>query len=156
MTLPASFPLSMSQIATELGRTLPLSLLDSWVIALAGKSGAPVSFSNLLGKTGRFDGVRTAAQTGSGGNIVYHVDTAAPFFGGSLSTLNENLFGTVTLTTTVAPNWTGNISVKNNSNGVSAVLAYQGGSPPSWSASSQGVVIPDASSAYSYTILPSN
>lgn len=51
MTLPASFPLSMSQVATELGTTLPLSLLDPDVVALAGLSGPPVSMSDLLGKS---------------------------------------------------------------------------------------------------------
>ena len=51
MTLPASFPLSMSQVATELGVALPLSLDAANVRSLAGVATGPISFSNLLGKS---------------------------------------------------------------------------------------------------------
>ena len=50
MTLPAAYPISLSQIAIEYGATLPLSLLS-----VLGKPGlpttAPVSFSDCLGKS---------------------------------------------------------------------------------------------------------
>lgn len=42
MTLPSSGSISMNMIATELGLNLPLSLTDSRVINLAGKSAPPV------------------------------------------------------------------------------------------------------------------
>lgn len=63
MTLPSSLPLSMSDIATELGTSLPLNLLDADVLDLAEKS-APISFSDLLGKEWR-----SAAALSNGINI---------------------------------------------------------------------------------------
>lgn len=76
MTLPASFPLSMSQVAAELGTTLPLSLLDPSVVALAGKSGPPVSMSDLLGKSanGPLVNATMVGANGSGGAIGYAND----------------------------------------------------------------------------------
>ena len=53
MTLPVDFPLSMSQVAAELDRPLPLSLLDPEVIALAGKTSGPIHMSDLLGKSAK-------------------------------------------------------------------------------------------------------
>jgi len=52
MTLPASFPLSMSQVNTELGRATnaTTSLTESAVRTLAQKPSGAVSFSDLLGK----------------------------------------------------------------------------------------------------------
>jgi hypothetical protein len=52
MTLPASGPISMSQIAAELGISATgLSLGDSRVRALAGKPTGALSFLDLYGKT---------------------------------------------------------------------------------------------------------
>lgn len=52
MTLPASGPISMSDIAAELGISAQgLSLGDSRVRALAGKPSGPISFSDLYGKS---------------------------------------------------------------------------------------------------------
>lgn len=116
MTLPASFPMSMSQIATELGLSLPLSINHAWVIALAGKSGMPVSFSDLLGKTGHF----SASLTGGGAGPVLGVNfSSAPFFGGQLNQLMQQS-ASLSLTFSVAPNWGGNIAV--GTTGYSTVL----------------------------------
>lgn len=50
MTLQSSPPISLGDVANELGIALPLSLGDSRVLTLAGKSGPPISLSDLLGK----------------------------------------------------------------------------------------------------------
>lgn len=65
MTLPASFPLTMTQIATELGTTLPLNLLHADVRALAEQPSGDVAYSDLLGKS---------AGGGGGGvpTVTYH------------------------------------------------------------------------------------
>jgi len=129
MTLPASFPLSMSQIAAELGKSLPLSILDPWVVALAGKSAAPVSFSDLLGKTGSFNG-NVNFLMGSGVNFGTVTSTSAlgSFFGGGISSLDnmgDATFKSVRLSFSSAPNWSGKISVTNQNNGASSVLTKQ-------------------------------
>ena len=51
MTLQTSGAISMSQIAAELGLSLPLSLTDSRVVGLAGKGSPPINFSDLYGKS---------------------------------------------------------------------------------------------------------
>lgn len=151
MTLPASFPLSMSQIASELGRTLPLSLLDSWVIALAGKSGAPVSFSDLLGKTARFDGNGTISQIGQ-----FQYQAALPnppFFGGTLAVIQETTSTVGIIANSPYPNWTGKLSVKDNTTGQSKVLTYGGSG--TWTASGS-IGIFGSSGTHNFTILPSS
>lgn len=54
MTLQSSPPISLGDVANELGIALPLSLGDSRVLSLAGKSGPPISLSDLLGKSSHF------------------------------------------------------------------------------------------------------
>lgn len=121
MTLPASFPMSMSQIATELGLSLPLSINHAWVIALAGKSALPVSFSDLLGKTAQ----PTWSGTPSGSPVVV-MNMSVPFFGGTTSSIGsdgstpvQNLF----LQFSSAPNWSGKIKITNTSTSSSSVLS---------------------------------
>lgn len=74
MTLPASFPLSMSQINVELGRAsnATTSLLESAVRTLAQRPSGSVGFNNLLGKaslvaTGHDDS-RGYVSSGGAGN----------------------------------------------------------------------------------------
>lgn len=74
MTLPASFPLSMSQVNTELGRATnaTTSLLETATRTLAQVPSGAVSYSNLLGKasltvTGVND-ARSYPSSPSGGN----------------------------------------------------------------------------------------
>lgn len=118
MTLPTSFPMSMSQIATELGLLLPLSINHAWVIALAGKSGLPVSFSDLLGQTAQ----PTWSGTPSGDGTV--MTMSVPFFRGTASSVNApiNILNPISVTFSVSPNWNGNIKITNNSTGSNTVL----------------------------------
>ena len=52
MALPATGPISLAMIATELGISqVGLSLNDSRVRALAGKASGPVTFADLRGKS---------------------------------------------------------------------------------------------------------
>lgn len=51
MALPSSPPITMAQVAAELGISLPLSLGDSRVRALAGKPSGDISMLDLLGKS---------------------------------------------------------------------------------------------------------
>lgn len=128
MTLPASFPLSMTQIAAEIGKTLPLSLLDPWVVALAGKRGAPVGFTDLLGKTGSFNGSVTI-QMGSGVNFGnrFSITPLGSFFGATISGIDgyDATSTSARIIFNTAPNWTGNIKITNQSSGASGILIKQ-------------------------------
>lgn len=132
MTLQASFPLSMAQIAAELQLALPLSINHTWVIALAGKSALPVSFSDLLGKTGSFNGSVTFTM-GSGvsfGNVQSSPSPLSAFFGGTISTITTGIgngsSGSINFDTSQpAPNWSGNIKITNQTAGASGVMTKQ-------------------------------
>lgn len=152
MTLPASFPISMSQIAAELGGSPPLSLGHAWVIALAGKSALPVSFSNLLGKTGRYDGSNAV-----GGVNPASISLSNPFFGGTLSGLSQSTTnGNMTLSFSSAPNWGGNIITKNNTTGASAVLIKQNSTTWAVNGASGNILALREGFTDSFTFLPSN
>jgi hypothetical protein len=152
MTLPASFPLSMSQIAAELNRSLPLSLLDQWVQYLAN-SAPPISMSQLLGKTGRFDGNRIG-QTAGG---LYIDLSGQPFFNGTLTTLQVDLSGGGTQLT-CGPNssWPGNVLVRNNTTGVQLVLNKIFNVPAVWNSSSNPVNLIRNGITDNFTIVPTN
>ncbi|MGR3910016.1 hypothetical protein Q3A80_23525 [Burkholderia sp. SR8] len=154
MTLPASFPMSMSQIAAELGLSLPLSISHPWVIALAGKSGLPVSFSNLLGQTGTATGNATATSGGGGVNAPF----SSPWFRGQISLLGSTNGGapglTVSIQFSAAPNWSSNILLKNNTTGGSIVLPKF--SSTSWQVNSNPGNILRAGFTDNFTIAPSN
>lgn len=150
MTLPAAFPLSLQQVANELGLSLPLSLNHSSVLALAQKSALPVSFNDLLGKTGRFDGNVFFQPTGFGAL------SNAPFFGGTLNSI-ANQGGQLTVNCVNAPvTFAGSIKLTNNTTGVSAVLPYGGGSPVFWLLNSPPANITPANTTSSYSITPSS
>jgi hypothetical protein len=162
VTLPSSPPLSLSQVATELGLSAPLSLGHAWIIALAGKSALPVSMSDLLGKTGRFDG-SVFANSGAYGNDG-SLTLNNPFFGGTmtqLATVDSNNPAGVPLRTqlqfSIAPGWTGKILAKNNTTGVSVTLTMSS-STLWWSGATGGFpsnfIRPGQTD--SFTILPSN
>ncbi|WP_157639440.1 hypothetical protein [Burkholderia ubonensis] len=153
MTLPASFPLSMSQIATELGLSLPLSINHAWVIALAGKSGLPVSFSDLLGKTGRFDGNLTMTANISD---TFTSDPSAPFFGGTFHGMDQANNGNLVASFSGSPGWSGNISVKNNTTGASGVLSKVDANTWQLLGANPNIVRNRGGQTDSFTILPSN
>ncbi|WP_157648387.1 hypothetical protein [Burkholderia ubonensis] len=153
MTLPASFPLSMSQVATELGLAMPLSINHAWVIALAGKSGLPVSFSDLLGKTGRFDGNLTMTANISD---TFTSDPSAPFFGGTFHGMDQANNGNLAAFFSGSPGWSGNISVKNNTTGASGILSKVDANTWQLLGANPNIVRNRGSQTDSFTILPSN
>ena len=70
MTLPASGSISLTQVLAELqtanaGRTLPISLGDADVRALAGVPSGAISLSNLYGKTAYTPSLRIFTSSGS-------------------------------------------------------------------------------------------
>jgi len=157
MTLPSSPPLSGSQVAIELGLSLPLSMSHAWVIALAGKSALPISFSDLLGKTGRYDGSLATVDNGGIPHTWQINFGGAPFFGGTLAQLVEvfNVGYFANLFFSVSPNWRGNILVKNNSTGASQVFTYAN-SGTQWQANPAPSNLLVVGNTDSFTLLPSN
>lgn len=153
MTLPASFPLSMSQVATELGLSLPLWLTHGWVIALAGKATPPVSFSDLLGQTGTATGNATASS--GGGGII--APFSSPWFRGQILQIGATIGGppgpTVFISFSSAPNWNGNILLKNNTTGGSIVLPKVNST--GWQVNNNPGNIVRAGFTDNFTVLPS-
>lgn len=148
MTLPASLPVSMSQIANEVGLGLPLSVNHAWLLQLIGKVGFPISFTDFLSKTGRFDGSLPAT---SGGTFTIFFSNA-PFFGGQLSSMNGDASGNSNLFFSSAPNWTGNIKAINNTTSASCVMPKT--SSTTWGGTVGNILRPGQTD--SITILPSN
>jgi hypothetical protein len=154
MTLPASFPLSMSQIATEIGLPLPLSFNHPWILQLAQVGSLPLALSQLLGKTGRFDGNLLGHTTGSPLFIEFLTFAGEPFFGGTLSGVQAASGGTgvVTLTFSVAPNWNGNIFIQNNTTVTAVVLGKI--SSTQWQAAGAGANFIRPAVTDNFTVLP--
>ncbi|KUY70805.1 hypothetical protein WS46_32025 [Burkholderia sp. RF4-BP95] len=114
----------MSQVATELGVSQSgINLNHSWVRALAnvGASGT-LNMNQLHGQTGTATGNATATSGGGGVNAPF----SSPWFSGQISLLGSTNGGppglTVAIQFSVAPNWNGNILLKNNTTGGSIVL----------------------------------
>ncbi|WP_175692961.1 hypothetical protein [Burkholderia ambifaria] len=153
MTLPASPPMSMSQIAAELGLGLPLSITHGWVLALAGKASAPVSFSDLLGQTGTATGNATGSSGGGGITAPF----SSSWFRGQISQLGATIGGppgpTVSISFSSAPNWNGNILLKNNTTNSSIVLAKQNST--AWQVNSNPGNIVRVGFTDNFTITPS-
>lgn len=99
MTLPASGAISLTDVLNELkvtnsSRALPISLGDSDVLALAGKSAPPISLSDLYGKSSyvpmTVTGTNSSANagtTGSGGTVTCHPSVTVSGGSGTLSYL---------------------------------------------------------------------
>ena len=66
MTLPASGPITLGQVAVELGTGLPLTLGDSRVRTLVGVSSGPISLGQLRGKSA-YTPMTLTVVSGSGG-----------------------------------------------------------------------------------------
>jgi hypothetical protein len=120
MTLPTG-ALSMSQIATELGRSLPLGLQDPMVRALAQVTGAACDFNSLRGKTGRID--QSQPCVNPIGTVQVTFPGAIWFGGGNSIALFNSRSGFQGLVFDNAPNWSGNISARNNTTGAVCVLS---------------------------------
>ena len=148
MTLPTG-AISMSQVAAELGISQTgLNLNHSWVRALAGQNSGPISMSNLQGQTGNLDGNLTIQ-----GGPVYFVNMNNPFFRGTISGMTQDTSNNLTMSFSATPNWNGNISVRNLSNGASATLTKQNST--TWGLNSApGVLTPTAGSVEHFQIFP--
>jgi hypothetical protein len=97
------------------------------VIALAGKTARPVSFSNLLGKSGHcsVSGV-TQEVVGSDPMEFYVSFPSVPFFDSAFSQISE-INGGVSIVSSSAPHfYTGNIVVTNATLGIALVCNYVG------------------------------
>lgn len=153
MTLPVSLPLNMAQIAGELGLSFPLSLEHAWVLALAGKTAAPISFTDLLGKTGRFDGNLSVA---SGTNYTVFPN-GTPFFSTILNSLGDGGGGSsyASLKTQGAALWNGNINVKNNTTNTTCLFSPYNSTEWRFVGNYLGSLIRSGFTD-SFTILPSN
>lgn len=161
MTLPSTAPLSSSQIENELGLSFPFSLDHPWILALAGKINVPISFSDLLGKTGRYDGSLATIDKGGVPDTLQINFPNSPFFDihaqyaqyyyrfGYELDLWFDVQGTY---------WAGkNIMFKNNTTGAQVVLSpYGSGSPNLWISNSSVPNLIRAGATDNYTILPSN
>jgi hypothetical protein len=96
MTLPASAPISLTQVMDELrtvtpGRAYPIALGDADVRALAGVPSGPISLTNLLGKSAY------VAMSGSIADVSATADSNPP------STYTESLPLSLTLAGGMAP-----------------------------------------------------
>ena len=160
MTLQSTPPISLGQVATELGLSTPISLGHAWVIALAGKSALPVSLGDLLGKSGKVNQTSFCSSQANGLTISLGLDV---LFGGQLNYYNQVHFDGVYsavlqfLTGVTQPNWSGNLKITNNTTGVSLVLPPMGGG--AWGLSSTSPVAPAnllrAGLSDNFTIAPS-
>ncbi|WP_140401586.1 hypothetical protein [Burkholderia multivorans] len=131
MTLPASFPLAMSQIATELGLSLPLSISHPLVMALGGKTSLPVSFSDLLGQSASWNFNGTPIVLGPATNVGISGLSQA-FMHGVISSMNSfnngvNPGNTSITFSSAVPAYSGNIRLTNNTTSVSVVLTRVNG-----------------------------
>jgi hypothetical protein len=160
MTLPVSGPISLSQIANEVGLSLPISINHPWLLTLTNKAGLPVSFSDFYGKTGRYDGSLICQSEGSSQVIEFG---SSPWFGGQLSNLAavQNIFtGQYSLILGCAspPNWSGHLLVRKNTSEVSIILPKM--DSVDWGLQGSSPVTPAnllrIGNTHSFTIVPSN
>lgn len=151
MTLPASGAISMADLNNEVGSNR--NSMDDWILrVLAGRvgSGTPIWFSDFFGKTGKMVGnISTDANTNSNGGIGFK-----GFMNGVLSEIIRNAAtGNCELHfSTSPPIWTGNITVTNNTTGVSTVLGYS--NSINWVGGNPANLLRPSANDY-FTIIPS-
>jgi hypothetical protein len=141
----------MSQVAAELGISQTgLNLNHGWVRALAGQNSGTVSMNNLQGQTAQ---PNWNANPGSGPTFGFNF--SVPFFRGTTATAGQS--GTnplpVSLTFSAAPNWSGNILIRNNSTGASQVLNQQNST--TWGSSSGPLNLFRANTTDNFSLFPS-
>jgi hypothetical protein len=142
MVMPANLPISMSQVAAELGLPLPLSFNHPWVIYLAGKTALPVSMSDFESMQASWTGVQTIGK--SFGTPTFweipgidpNTNKAIPLFGDAAVTKGSHVLqmiynedGTGQTRLHLTQYIPCNVLVTDNSTGQSAVLTYGGIAP---------------------------
>jgi hypothetical protein len=157
MTLPASGAISMSQVNAELARASNAStnLNEAVVRALAGKRSGAISMNDLHGKNGlRFDGNLTM----SGGPLVGTNDPSAAWYGGLFAGMVQQSpaqGGLLTVAFDSAPNWSGNVTVTNNTTGASAVCTKANSTTWQLAAANTNIVYSRAGFTDSFSVTPS-
>lgn len=163
MTLPSSPPLSGSQVATELGLSLPLAMNHAWILLLSGKYSLPISFSDLLGKSGNCGG---SAQIQQSGNFDFFASFSnIPFFNCSIIEIEESTSGGLVVYSaqgSYAAQNPAKILVKDNTTGQSAVVPQLSGTGNGliglqWQLKPGGIgIFGAAGQTHNFTIYPSN
>lgn len=157
MTLPASGTITMAQVNAELARAsnASTSLNEAVVRALAGKPSGAVSMNDLHGKNGlRFDGNLTI----SGSPLASTNNPSAAWYGGIFAGLSQNgpaQGGLLTVAFTSAPNWSGNITVTNNTTGASAVCTKANSTTWQLSGANANVVANRTGNTDNFSVTPS-
>lgn len=147
MTLPASGTISLSSISTEIGQTIT-NMNDDHIRQLTQTANnSTISMSALYSKTGKFTGniqlSGTTSSIGFSGNAFYN--------GSTDSLLRNAANGNCELDFGVAPTWTGNIVITNNTTGISSTLVKQ--NSVSWQGSNPANLL-RASTTDNFTIRP--
>ncbi|MFS2103678.1 hypothetical protein [Ralstonia sp. Ralssp135] len=139
MTLPISGAISSDNINTEFNRTGSISFLHQAVLALAGKTAAPITIpGDVYGKVGKITGVEAAHEYGTGTPSKDEYISLVPANTTWLGKPTYSQFVTqwqaspgvwvvdVLLNTSTAALYTGQVRVVNNSTGVAKILTYAG------------------------------
>jgi hypothetical protein len=154
MTLPASGAISMSQVNAELARASNAStnLNETIVRKLAGKPSGAISMNDLHGKNGlRFDGNLTVLPNATN-------DPATAWYGGIFGGLQQ-LSGAQNFLLIVvfdaAPNWSGNITVTNNTTGASAVCTKTSSTTWALSNANPNIVVNRGGNTDNFSVVPS-
>ena len=156
MTLPASPPITMAQIAAELGLAFPVSLSHSFILALAGKSSVPISMSDLLGKTGSANFTTSNSYAApSGSSLNFPFGFIVTLWGGTISGISQDQNNNITLSFATgsgvqAPSWNGNFKFTDVNTGETATLTKQNATL--WGA--VGQVLPPSNVTHTYTLFP--
>ena len=148
MTLPASGTISLTSIGTEIGQTIT-NMNDDHIRQLTGTvSSATIAMSALYSKTGSFTGnVGMSSSTTSNSGV-----SGQPFYNGTIDQIIRNAGnGNSEVDFSVAPTWTGNLILRNNTTAVQSTLTKQ--NSQSWQGSNPANLL-RASTTDNFTIRP--